>query len=153
MTDRAIVQRLTDCVWVGLDYPKRCTNRPCRVFSALKTGVKVLHWYYEGLSPKDIKGQSLADSRFFPWVTTYRGVGGPLEFEYLGYLENVPDCVTMRARIKSGQNIVVRFVDRYGERVRAYRLLAQEGLALELIYHGSLNTEQEYAQGHSPQAD
>jgi hypothetical protein len=89
MMDRVIVQRLTDCVWVGLDSIPNDTRitHVARVFSALKTGVKELRLYCQGLSAKDVREQSLADSRFFPWITTYRGVDGPVEFEYLGYLD------------------------------------------------------------------
>jgi serine/threonine protein kinase len=150
MTDRVIVQRLTDYVWVGLDSIPNDTQitHVAKVFSALRTGVKDLDSYYKDLSAKDIKEQSLADSRFFPWITTYRGVDGPVEFEYLGYLENVPDCVTLRARTKSGQNIVVKFVDRYGE--RAHRLLAHEGLAPKLFHHGSLDVEQDGSSKQQP---
>ena len=52
-------------------------------------------------------------------------------------MEDVPDCITFRARTSANppQDIVVKFVSHYGE--RAHRLLAENGLAPELFYCGS----------------
>ena len=149
VTERVIIQRLTDCVWVGFDSVPNDTQitQVARVFSALKTGVQNLRSYYKGLPPNEI---SLSDSRYFPWITTYRGDNGPVQFKYLGYLENIPDCVTLRARTwpEPGQNIVVKFVDRYGE--RAHRMLADKGLAPQLFYHGPLSAEQDGSNNQRP---
>ena len=48
-----------------------------------------------------------------------------------------PDCMTLRARTLTvpPRDVVVKFVERYG--VRAHRLLADNGLAPELLYCGS----------------
>jgi len=52
-------------------------------------------------------------------------------------LENTPDCITLHARTRTipAQDIVVKFVNRYGQ--RAHQILASEGLALKLLYCGS----------------
>jgi len=59
--------------------------------------------------------------------------GGHVKFEYVGFLENSPDCITLRARTATtpAQDIVVKFVDRYGQRAH------NEGLAPKLLYCGS----------------
>jgi serine/threonine protein kinase len=135
ITDGVIVQRLTDCVWVGLD---SVLNEPhvthvARTFHALKASLEKLNIYYESLHPVS---NFPANSRYFPSITTYPHDDGPVEFEYLGFLENTPDCTTLRARTNAGQDVVVKFVERYGE--RAHRLLADAGLAPKLLYCGSL---------------
>ena len=132
-----IVQRLTDYIWVGLDsvLNESHVTRVARVFYALKASLKKLTSYYEGLAPT---GDLLADSRYFPSITAYRlHGGGYVKFEYVGFLENSPDCITLHARTETmaPQDIVVKFVDRYGQ--RAHQILADEGLAPKLLYCGS----------------
>ena len=54
-----------------------------------------------------------------------------INFKYVGFLENCPDCTTLRARTTTEpaqDTIIVKFVDQYGE--KAHRLLADEGLAV-----------------------
>ena len=82
-------------------------------------------------------GDLPADSRYFPSITTYRHDDKLINFEYVGFLENCPDCTTLHARrtTEPAQDIVVKFVDRYGE--RAHRLLADVGLAPKLFFCGS----------------
>jgi len=138
-----IVQRLTDYIWVGLDsvLNESHITHVARVFYALKAGLKKLHSYYDSLHPT---GKLPADSRYFPSITAYPHSDGPIEFQYLGFLENSPDCITLRAQTRTmpAQDIVVKFVDRYGE--RAHRLLANKDLAPKLLYCGSpqLNDDQ-----------
>jgi serine/threonine protein kinase len=129
-----IVQRLTDCVQVGLDCVLTETRitEVARIFHALKASLEKLKLYYESLRPT---GDLPADSRYFPSITAYPHDDGPVEFEYIGFLENSPDCTTLRARTKAGRDVVVKFVERYGE--RAHRLLADAGLAPKLLYCGS----------------
>jgi len=139
ITDFVIVQRLSECSWVGLDsiLSESHIAHVARVLWALKTSLGILHSYYESLHPTS---DSLADSRYFPLITTYPDGDGVVEFEYLGFLEHTPDCATLRARTKAGRNIVVKFVERYGE--RAHCVLAAEGLAPALLYCGSPCFEQ-----------
>ena len=132
-----IVQRLTDYIWVGLDsvLNESHITRVARAFYALKAGLKKLTSYYESL---DLTGDALADSRYFPSFTVYcpHG-GGHVKFKYVGFLENCPDCITLRARTETmpAQDIVVKFVDRYG--LKAHEILANHGLAPKLLYCGS----------------
>ena len=131
-----IVQRLTDYIWIGLDsvLNESHITHVARVFYALNSSLKKLKSYYESLHPKNL----LADSRYFPSITAYHSdVDGHVKFKYVGFLENTPDCITLRARTGAipAQDIVVKFVDRYGQ--RAHQILADEGLAPKLLYCGS----------------
>jgi serine/threonine protein kinase len=140
ITDFVIVQRLSECSWVGLDsiLSESHIAHVAGVLWALKTSLGILHSYYENLHPTS---HSLANSRYFPSIMTYPdGNGAVVEFDYVGFLENTPDCATLRARTKAGRNIVVKFVERYGE--RAHRVLAGEGLAPALLYCGSPCSDQ-----------
>jgi serine/threonine protein kinase len=132
-----IVQRLTDYIWVGLDsvLSESHITRIARAFYALKASLKKLNSYYESLHPT---GNLPADSRYFPSITAYHPHGGELvQFKYVGFLENCPDCITLHARARTtpAQDIVVKFVDRYGK--KAHQILADEGLAPKLLYCGS----------------
>ncbi len=136
ITDIVVVQRLADCIWVGLD---TVHNEPhityvARILFALRLGIDKLGSYYMSLKPG---GTLPLESRYFPSITAYPNDDGLINFKYIGYLENGLDCVTLRARTcaEPTRDIVVKFVDRYGE--RAHRLLASMGLAPELLYYGS----------------
>ena len=137
-----IVQRLTDYVWVGLDsvlYESHLTHI-ARIFYALKTNLERLKLYYEKVQPT---GDFPVGSRYFPSITAYRHGDKVITFKYVGFLENCPDCITLRARTNTEptQDIVVKFVDRYGE--KAHRLLAAEGLAPKVLFFGSPHLEDE----------
>jgi hypothetical protein len=144
ITDDVIVQRLTDYVWVGLHSvlnESHITN-VARIFYALKTSLERLKLYYEKVQPTT--SDLPVNSRYFPSITAYRHSNEVIHFEYVGFLENCPDCMTLRARThtKPAQDIVVKFVDRYGE--KAHRLLADENLAPRILFCGSpcLDSEQ-----------
>ena len=135
LTDCVIVQRLTDFIWVGIDsaLSRSHVNRVARIFYALKTSLDKLRSYYDNIGP----GKLLP--RYFPSITTYPHENGQhVQFEYLGYMENGFDCVTLRAQTitEPAQLIVVKFVEQYSE--RAHRILADQGLAPRLLYHGRL---------------
>ncbi|PPQ79188.1 hypothetical protein CVT25_002773 [Psilocybe cyanescens] len=142
-TDGLIVQRLTDYIWVGLDSAlnEAHISRVARIFYALKSGLDKLESYYEAVKLSDA---SPAASRYFPSINAYHTGEELVHFKYVGFLEDGPDCTTLRARTLSTppRDIVVKFVERYG--ARAHRLLADNGLAPELIYYGSprLNDEE-----------
>jgi serine/threonine protein kinase len=135
ITDGVIVQRLTNSVWVGLDCVLNESHIAdvAKVFWALKTSLGKLRLYYESVNPSPTGDP--APSRYFPSITSYHHGKELVEFDYNGFLELGPDCVTFCARTKAGQDIVVKFVDRYGE--RAHRLLADADLAPELLYYGT----------------
>ena len=66
----------------------------------------------------------------------------------LGFLEDGLDCTTLRARTceHPAQDIVVKFVDQYGE--RAHRILAECDLAPTLFYYGSPCLDKEPSYHH-----
>jgi hypothetical protein len=99
----------------------------------LNSGLKKLDAYYESIAPRELP----ADSRYFPSITAYPNDDGVVEFQYVGYLENVPDCITLCAQTLTNpaRDIVVKFVDRYGQ--RAHNLLVEADLAPKLLYCGS----------------
>ncbi len=117
ITDGVIVQRLTDYVWVGMDsvLNESRITRVARVFHALKTSLEELRSYYENVK---ITGDLPVGSRYFPSITSYPDNGERIRFEYVGYLENSSDCTTLRARTPT-QDLVVKFVDRYGKGPRS----------------------------------
>ena len=136
ITDGVIVQRLTDYVWVGIDtvLNEAHISHVARVFYALKTGLEKLNTYYKSQQPTS---NHPVASRYFPSITAYSQDNVLVMFKYVGYLEHVPDCITLRAQTltEPAQDIVIKFVDRYGE--KAHRILADEGLAPKLLYCGS----------------
>jgi serine/threonine protein kinase len=143
-TDSVIVQRLTDYVWVGLDstaYESQI-DEVARLFYALKTNLERLKMYYEKVQPT---GDDLpVSSRYFPSITAYRHGNEIIHFEYVGFLENCPECLTFRARTTNtepAQDIVVKFVERYGE--KAHRVLADENLAPKILFYGSPRLDNE----------
>ena len=131
-----IVQRLTNSIWVGLDCVLNESRIAdvARVFWALKTSLGKLKSYYESVNPT---GDLPAASRYFPSITAYRHGNELVEFDYSGFLEKGPDCITFHGYTRTipSQHIVVKFVDSYGE--RAHRLLADADLAPKLLYCGS----------------
>jgi len=78
------------------------------------TLLRQLNSYYEKVQPTD---RLPADSRYFPSITAYPHGDGFIDFKYVAFLENCPDCTSLRARTTTepAQDIVVKFVDRYGE--------------------------------------
>jgi serine/threonine protein kinase len=133
-----IIQRLTNFIWAGLDsvLNEIRIKQVARIFYALRTSLEKLKSYYENLKPT---ANPPAPTRYFPFFTTYCDNGKVVQFEYVGFLEDGLDCTTLRARTRAAahpaQDIVVKFVDNYGE--RAHRLLAENGLAPTLFYYGS----------------
>ena len=137
ITDGMIVQRLTDYIWVGLDsvLNELHITHIARAFYALNASLKKLTSCYKSLHPT---GDSPADWPYFPSITAYCPCGGGhIKFKYVGFLEDSPNCITLRARTETmlAQDIVVKFVDCYGQ--RAHQILVNEDLALKLLYCGS----------------
>ena len=143
-----IIQRLTDFIWVGLDsvLNEAHIKQVARIFYALRTSLEKLRFYYENLKPA---ANLPAPSRYFPCFTTYLDGGKVVQFKYVGFLEDGFDCTTLRARTcgHPAQDIVVKFVDHYGE--RAHRLLAEKGLAPSLLYYGSPRLDKKLEPYHS----
>ena len=130
-----IVQRLTYYIWVGFDSvlnESHITN-VARAFYALRASLEKLTLFYKS---QNLTDNLPADSRYFPSITAYRPHGsGHVKFKYVGFLENGLDCITFRACTEMAQDIVVKFVDRYGK--RAHQILADHSLAPKLLCYGS----------------
>ena len=135
ITDVVIIQRLTDCVWVGLDsvLNESRITRVARIFYALRMSLDKLRCYYKNLQLTDIPSVLAC---YFPSITAYRDGDKVVFFEYVGFLENDVSCTAIHARTctQPAQHIVVKFVNRYGE--RAHQVLAEAGLAPKLLYCG-----------------
>ncbi|RXW24486.1 hypothetical protein EST38_g1381 [Candolleomyces aberdarensis] len=146
ITDKVIVQRLTDMMWLAESSTEEAGRvyRAARVFSALRLSLSKLKEYYEGVAEND-KIPPLIDSshpRFYPYPTHYvdRLTSEKVEFTYVKPLEQSDNCVTFLARSNITRNsLVVKFVSRYG--VEVHDLLAEEGYAPRLRYHGSLDDD------------
>jgi len=90
--------------------------------------------------------------RFFPFATSYPLNGedfdaGLVEFEYIQPLQTYPTCITFLAETKPVGNqakrrIVVKFVQRYCPDV--HRLLAEKGMAPNLLYCGRIDASTPY---------
>jgi serine/threonine protein kinase len=103
------------------------------ISDALRTSLDKLRCYY--LNLPSIPSVS---ARYFPSITAYRDRDSDkvVHFEYIGFLENDVSCTAIHARTcaEPARDIVVKFVNRYGE--RAHRVLAEAGLAPKLLYCG-----------------
>ena len=150
-TDKWIVQRLTDFIWVGLDASinePHC-DRVARILYSLRRSVNKLYDYYAGLNVITTDTEDI-DPRFFPSICAYRDEdGGIVDFKYIKPLEFDSTCVTFHAKTTSAnpKDVVVKFVHRYGE--EAHRLLARESLAPQLFYHGKIGVlEGDPSYGH-----
>ena len=147
ITDGVIIQRLTDSVWVGLDSVLNESRiaHVARILYALRTSLEKLRRYYENLQPTSIPS---VGTRYFPSITAYRDGDEIVHFEYLGYLENDSSCTAIRARTctEPSRDIVVKFVDRYGE--RAHQVLAEAGMAPKLFYCESPQLDMEQPSYH-----
>jgi hypothetical protein len=147
-TDRPIVQRLTDMLWMG----DSTTHREDRllhlahVFLALRDSIQDLANYYTAVATDQSMQAFNKDSndphpRFFPYVTSVDSPKmGPIRFKYLGRLEDDATCVTFLAQLLDGsdKDIVVKFVTTYNAEV--HRKLHEKGCAPELLYHGPIPT-------------
>jgi serine/threonine protein kinase len=142
-TDKVIVQRLTDYIWVGMDSTlnePHC-NRVAQVMLSLRRSVEKLREYYIGLHIITV-GPSDVHPRFFPSIHSYSNdKGKAVKFKYIKPLELDSTCVTFLAETltDSPKSVVVKFVQRYGE--EAHRVLAEKNLAPQLLYFGKVAVE------------
>ncbi|KAK7001847.1 hypothetical protein R3P38DRAFT_3045071 [Favolaschia claudopus] len=139
VTDKCIVQRLTDFIWLGnatvLTDEAQC-HRVAHILHSLSLSLWHLKKYYVALQPSD-KPQL---SRFFPCHTSFPSEdGATVQFEYMEALERESACVTFKCRTKedSPRIIVVKFAHAYGS--ATHELLAREGLAPQLLYCGPVD--------------
>ncbi|CAA7260909.1 unnamed protein product [Cyclocybe aegerita] len=140
LTDKVIVQRLTDMMWLSQSSSEEAERiyKVARVLSALRKCLKTLTEYYRETVPRIppiTKGSP--HPRFYPNPSSYKGDTGKVTFQYLEFLEERDDCVTFRAKItSSNEPVVVKFVSAYGAEV--HRFLAEKGHAPRLRYYGPL---------------
>ena len=125
-TDKIVVQRLTDMRWLTVSSSmedKRIYDN-ARVLIALRECLKRLQIYYKKLN--DSESTPIVDgthSRFYPYPTLFtdRTQKTDVYFKYVRPLEDYATCVTYLAYITdkdekvTGDRVVVKFVDGYGE--------------------------------------
>jgi serine/threonine protein kinase len=139
-TDKVVVQRLTDFIWVGTDTTlnEQHCFRVARILYALGRSIRKLNNYYVGLKPDSI-GKSELHPRYFPSIKAYRDDSGAVvNFAYVKPLEHDATCVTFLAKTleASPKFIVIKFVERYG--VAAHKLLEKLDAAPQLLYYGKI---------------
>ncbi|KAF9565850.1 hypothetical protein CPC08DRAFT_141691 [Agrocybe pediades] len=146
-TDKIIVQRLTDFLWVGNSSTHEDTRvyHFAKVLNALRECIIQLKAYYDFINsegqPLELKSEE-AHPRFFPHPTTFTNEKTQvISFQYLSAMEeNEPTCVTFKAKILAGDSrsghVVVKFVPRYSAEV--HKFLAEKGYAPNLLYIGPL---------------
>ncbi|KAJ6494397.1 hypothetical protein C8R45DRAFT_824657 [Mycena sanguinolenta] len=138
LTDKCIVQRLTDFIWLGngavLNDSRQCL-RVARVLHSLTRSLENLRKYYVTLT----SSSNFEPSRFFPSPTSFLSSGALVYFEYLEALERDAVCVTFLCRTREAQprSVVVKFAQTYCP--EAHELLAQKGLAPQLLYCGPVD--------------
>lgn len=141
MTDRVIVQRLTQYLWLArsrsLDDQ---TTAIAHILYALKLSIRRLGEYYQDLTKISLPEGQLLYSRFFPSIDSYRHplTNQEVQFRYVKALEPDPTCVTFLVTQDGNEpeEVVLKFVTCYG--VEAHKHMAERGLAPKLIYHGSI---------------
>lgn len=143
-TSHAIVQRLTDFIWLGNSWVIDDTNtlRLGRALAALREAVTELKLFYGTVSP-------VADptARFFPYATSFIDENGSrVQFSYKRPLKpevEPSESVTFLAVTPDGRQLVVKFVERYG--AEAHLALAGKGKAPALFYYGDVWPDKEVA--------
>ena len=121
-----------------------------RVFGSLRLALAALREYYDQVS-RDSNIPPLVTNephpRFFPYPTRFKEYRAEAdaesewtEFEYINIPRADPTNVTFVAKAKSsGRKLVIKFVEKYG--VEAHQLLADAGMAPQLLYCGLLDGE------------
>ncbi|KAG1848834.1 hypothetical protein C8R48DRAFT_641478 [Suillus tomentosus] len=144
-TDKYIVQRLTDFIWIparsALDDDQFL--RIGRVLYALRESVAQLRDWYDNVlecgEPPYDASRPTVHSRFYPTPDTYLRDEIPVQFKYEWPLERDASCVTYLAKTQEDNpiNVVVKFVTRYGEDV--HMAMAEAGFAPKLLYYGKID--------------
>ena len=159
-TDRWIVQRLTDIIWLKAFSPLRDSHkhRVARIFTALKEQIAALRKFYDSCKSLQPVVRGEPHPRFSPCWTSCTTSEGEVRFKYVEPLGYGPQCVTWKAVVvpddsadtaggadsTAGQQpkfLAVKFVDRYGH--AAHDLLAAAGYAPKLHYIGSLDGKED----------
>jgi hypothetical protein len=137
-TDKVIVQRLTDYIWIGMDAALNDSHceRVAKIMQSLRNGVRRLREYYAHLQVITVSTREV-HPRYVPSICSYLDeTKGMIEFEYIKPLEFDATCVTFLAHSHTDppKQIVVKFVTCYGW--EAHDVLAEKNLAPKLLYFG-----------------
>ncbi|KAJ7572474.1 hypothetical protein C8J56DRAFT_975816 [Mycena floridula] len=136
LTDKCIVQRLTDLMWIGNSSTLNDAHcyRIARVLYSLTCSLGRLRQYYVTLP-----STNPSSSRFFPSPNSFPSSGTIIYFDYIEALERDPACITFlcKTRESSPRLIVVKFAQTYCR--EAHELLASNGMAPALLYCGSVD--------------
>lgn len=136
ITDKVIVQRLTDHIYTGRELDDSHCIRVAKFFHAVGRCISRLGEYYATISPSTSEPDS-KHPRFFPSITSYVDEKDGLlhSFHYVRSLEQDPSCVTFLAEeVDDRKFIVVKFVRQYG--IAAHQHLAEAGFAPDIHYFG-----------------
>ncbi|KAF8749318.1 hypothetical protein RHS01_10151 [Rhizoctonia solani] len=163
LLDRPVVQPLTDYIWVGIN-PSRPWDVAfvARVFYSILVARKELEVYYAKLtstSSMDSFDPKPLAAPFFPYPNYFIGEGGNrIKFTYKGYLKRtslkssqlgpsksqlIPSKLVFLAECFETDPttlIVIKFVESYD--ADAHKLLAEAGLAPQLLYDGAANANE-----------
>ena len=112
-----------------------------RIFTALRQTLPALREFYQEIyrvTPIDLSKPGEPHSRLYPYPSSFQKDGLEVKFTFVRALEDDAGCVAFRARTEGvePQNIVVKFVSRYG--VNVHKFLASRELAPQLHYFGPL---------------
>ncbi|KAJ3512189.1 hypothetical protein NLJ89_g3661 [Agrocybe chaxingu] len=141
-TDKIVVQRLNDYIWLGHDtiFNDEAIYRNARILYALSRSLRRLDAFYKSLKiqsqppiPKKL------EPRYFPSINAYRGPDDTIiNFTFIIPLELDSVCTTFLAKTEGpvSEPIVVKFVRRYNK--EAHQLLAAKGMAPKLRYCGKV---------------
>ncbi|KIY73275.1 hypothetical protein CYLTODRAFT_440083 [Cylindrobasidium torrendii FP15055 ss-10] len=138
-TTKAVVQRLTDYIWLGNGRAIDDINtlRIARILLALRRGIASLSSFYDSLEIRNTA------ARFFPLATSFPQTLGDgsialVRFQYLEPLKGIDSsCLAFLAiNQETHERYVVKFVEQYGQ--HAHRLLADSNDAPKLLHCGSV---------------
>jgi hypothetical protein len=139
MTDKVIVQRLTDYIYTGreLDSDDSHYVQIAKVLYVICHCIGRLSSYYATVQPSTTEPNS-EHPQFFPSITSYRDEATSLthSFRYIHSLDQHASCMTFLANA-GGTYIVVKFVKQYG--IAAHRHLAKGNFAPQVMYCGPVD--------------
>ncbi|KAF8638436.1 hypothetical protein AX17_002218 [Amanita inopinata Kibby_2008] len=145
-TDKCIVQRLTDMIWIGHTSTHQETRvmQLARVFAALRECTRKLKNFYKHIIDHKSELPEInikvvqPHPRLYPYPTSFMENGQTVEFEYVRALVDHPSCVTFQAKTQSDnpEDIVIKFIAEYSKEVHVF--LAELGHAPRLRFYGPL---------------
>ncbi|KAF8638433.1 hypothetical protein AX17_002215 [Amanita inopinata Kibby_2008] len=145
-TDRFIVQRLMDMIWIGYasTHQEIRVMQLARIFVALRQCVQRLENYYKHIADlmSEIPVINIKNPhphpRFYPYPSSFAENGKTINFKYVRVLVDYPSCDAFQAKTQSDnpEDIVVKFITEYGKEVHVF--LAELGHAPRLWFYGPL---------------